>query len=54
MIRSFRDEQTEHLFRRLPVKKLAHYDLEVEKERLGDRLEREVLTRGNTGTGEGS
>jgi addiction module HigA family antidote len=27
----------------------AHYDLEVEKERLGDRLEREVLPRGNAG-----
>jgi addiction module HigA family antidote len=28
----------------------THYDLEVEKERLGDRLEREVVTRGETGS----
>jgi antitoxin HigA-1 len=27
----------------------AHYDLEVEKERLGDRLEREVAVRENAG-----
>src|SRR5438876_6343162 len=27
----------------------AYYDLEVEKERLGDRLEREVAVRGNGG-----
>src|SRR4051794_29324129 len=27
----------------------AHYDLEVEKERLGDRLEREVVARGKAG-----
>jgi addiction module HigA family antidote len=27
----------------------THYDLEVEKDRLGARLEREVIVRGNTG-----
>src|SRR5882724_3490197 len=27
----------------------AHYDLEIQKERLGDRLEREVVVRGNAG-----
>src|ERR1700693_1109517 len=27
----------------------AHYDLELQKDRLGDRLEREVLVRGKSG-----
>jgi addiction module HigA family antidote len=31
----------------------AHYDLEVEKERLAGRLEREVTVRENKGEGEG-
>jgi addiction module HigA family antidote len=32
----------------------AHYDLEVARERLGGRLARDVLIRGNTGQAEGA